>query len=80
MKLREILRNISRVPEVHLKLGSHYLIVLNEGKKFRCLTILLEGLQVWRRADKRSPQEIRGISELSQGAEERTWSLEGQGD
>ena len=37
MRLREILRNISKIPEVHLKLGSHYLVVLNEGKKFRCL-------------------------------------------
>ena len=37
MRLREILRNISRIPEVHLKLGSHYLVVLNEGKRLRCL-------------------------------------------
>ena len=37
MRLREILRNISKIPEVHLKLGSHYLIVLNEGKRVRCL-------------------------------------------
>ena len=37
MRLREILKNISRVPEVHLKLGSHYLVVLNEGKRVRCL-------------------------------------------
>ena len=36
MRLREILKNISRVPEVHLKLGSHYLVVLNEGKRLRC--------------------------------------------
>ena len=37
MRLREILRNISKIPEVHLKLGSHYLVVLNEGKRVRCL-------------------------------------------
>ena len=36
MRLRKILRNISKIPEVHLKLGSHYLIVLNEGKRLRC--------------------------------------------
>ena len=36
MRLREILRNISKIPEVHLKLGSHYLVVLNEGKKLEC--------------------------------------------
>ena len=37
MRLREILKNISKVPEVHLKLGSHYLVVLNEGRRVRCL-------------------------------------------
>ena len=37
MRLREILKNISRVPEVHLKLGSHYLVILNEGRRVRCL-------------------------------------------
>jgi len=36
VRLREILRNISKIPEVHLKLGSHYLVVLNEGRRLRC--------------------------------------------
>ena len=36
MRLREILKNMSKVPEVHLKLGSHYLVILNEGKRLRC--------------------------------------------
>ena len=36
MRLREILRNISKIPEIHLKLGSHYLVVLNQGKKLEC--------------------------------------------
>ena len=37
MRLREILRNISKISEVHLKLGSHYLVVLNQGRKLECL-------------------------------------------
>jgi len=37
VRLRDILRNLSNIPEIHLKLGSHYLVVLNEGKRLRCL-------------------------------------------
>jgi len=36
MRLREILKNISKIPEIHLKLGSHYLVVLNQGNKLEC--------------------------------------------
>ena len=36
MRLRKILRNISKITEVHLKLGSRYLVVLNEGRRLRC--------------------------------------------
>ena len=36
MRLREVLRNLSRIPEVHFKLGRYYLIAENEGGKLRC--------------------------------------------
>ena len=37
MRLREVLRNISNISETHLKLGSHYLIIENHGRRLRCL-------------------------------------------
>lgn len=36
MRLREVLRNLSRIPEVHFKLGRYYLIAENEGGRLRC--------------------------------------------
>ena len=36
MRLGEVLRNLSRIPEVHFKLGRYYLIAENEGRRIRC--------------------------------------------